>query len=160
MLQSPYKLFEQIKHGGYAGELKLYGTAQRQFDTRMHAAAWKFLGEDYAMRSIFERETVMFVPVSGKLSGMCTCKCFTHFWINLLMKLNINCIYTMNLQILPLYVPIDPQIDCPTKNCSHAVACSISPSVLFGVLLFGLENEFFISDWISINLFVFGLSVG
>ena len=32
------------------------------------------------------------------------------------MKLNINCMYTMNLQILPIYVPIDPKIDCPTEK--------------------------------------------
>ena len=32
------------------------------------------------------------------------------------MKLNINCIYMMNLQMLSLYVPIDPSIDYPTEK--------------------------------------------
>ena len=59
----------QVKHGGYAGELKLYGTAQRQLDTRIHFAA---SCEDYIMRSIFEWSTVMFVPTSGKFLGICT----------------------------------------------------------------------------------------
>ena len=41
---------------------------------------------------------------------------FHSFWINFLMKLNINCIYTMNLQTLSLYVPINPWIDSPTEK--------------------------------------------
>ena len=36
------------------------------------------------------------------------------FFINILLKLNINCIYMMNLWILSLYVSIDAWIDCPT----------------------------------------------
>ena len=156
-MQVVWTMQVQVRHGGYAGELKLYGTAQRQLDTRMHATARKFLGEDYAMHSIFERATVMFVPASGKLSGMCTCKCCTHFWINLLILIVYTqwiykyclCMFQLILELIVLL-----------KNCSRVVACSISHSVLFGVLLFGLENEFFISDWISINLFMFGLSVG
>ena len=49
-----------------------YGTAQRQLDTHMRAAACS--GEDYIMRSIFEWVPVMFVPASGKSSGMYTCE--------------------------------------------------------------------------------------
>ena len=67
----------QVNHGGYLGELKLYGTAQRKLDTRTHAAACSC--EDYVTHSIFEWTTIMFVPASGKLSGICTCKRCTHF---------------------------------------------------------------------------------
>ena len=38
-IQVVWTMQVQIKHGGYAGELKLYGTAQRQLDTHTHAAA-------------------------------------------------------------------------------------------------------------------------
>ena len=44
----------------------------------------------------------MFVPAAGKSSGVCTHEHST------LMKLNINCIYTINLRILSLCVSIDP----------------------------------------------------
>ena len=43
----------------------------------------------------------------------------------------------------------------------HAVSHSPLFGVLsFGVLSFGVENGSFIGNWISINLFAFGLSVG
>ena len=48
----------------------------------------------------------------------------------------------------------------------HAQLCAVSDALLFRVLLFGVENWFgiangsFIGDWISINLFTFGLLVG
>ena len=42
---------------------------------------------------------------------------------------NINSIYTMNLQILSLYVLIDPLIHCLTEKL---LACSISHVLLFG----------------------------
>ena len=62
----------------------------------------------------------------------------------------------MNLRILSLNIPIDPWIDCPTEKLQlHAV----SHSLLFGVLLFHVENGSFIGNWISINLYAFGLSV-
>ena len=38
------------------------------------------------------------------------------FWMNLLMKFNLNSIYRMKWWILSLYVPIDPWIDCPTEK--------------------------------------------
>ena len=98
-----------------------YSTAQRQLDTNTCAAAWKFLSEDYIMHSIFERVPVMPVPASGKLSGVYTSEHCTHVWINFLMKLNINCTYTMKLWILSVYVPIDHWINCPTEKL---LACS------------------------------------
>ena len=45
-------------------------------------------------------------------------------------------------------------------NIAHVQLCAISHSLLFGVLSFGMENGSIIGDWISINLFVFGLSAG
>ena len=81
------------------------------------------------------------------------------FWINFLMKLNINCIYMIKLRTLSLYVPIDPWIDSPTEKLLTC-SCVVSHSLLFGVLSFCVENGSFIGDWISINLFTFGLSVG
>ena len=63
----------------------------------------------------------------------------------LLMKLNINCIYKINLLILSLYVPVDPESIVILKNCLHAVVCSIS-FLLFDVLSFGVENRSFIGD--------------
>ena len=53
-------------------KITTYGTAQRQLDTRTHAAGWILSGEDYIMRSIFEQAPVMFAPASGQLSGVCT----------------------------------------------------------------------------------------
>ena len=50
----------------------MYSTAQSQLDTCMHAAGWILSGEDYIMCLIFERAPVTFVPVSGKLPGVCT----------------------------------------------------------------------------------------
>ena len=70
------------------------------------------------------------------------------------MKQIINCIYMMNLPTLSLYVSIDPRIDSPTDVQLRAV----SHTLLFGVLSFGEENESFIGDWISINLFASSLS--
>ena len=56
-----------------------YDTAQRQLDTRMCAAGWKFLGEDHIMCSIFEWASVIFVPTSGKLSCVRTREHHTYF---------------------------------------------------------------------------------
>ena len=42
---------------------------------------------------------------------------------------NINSLYTMNSQILPLYVLIDPWLHCPTEKL---LTCSISHALLFG----------------------------
>ena len=40
-----------------------------------------------------------------------------HLFLNKpLMKLNINCIHTMNLWMLSLYVPINPWVNCPTEK--------------------------------------------
>ena len=50
----------------------MYGTAQRQLDTRMHAAGWILSGEDYIMCVIFERAHFIFMPASGKLPGVWT----------------------------------------------------------------------------------------
>ena len=136
-----------------------YSTAQRQLDTRMHAAAWNFLCEDYIMHSIFERTPVTFVPASGKLSGMCARECSTHFELTFLMKLIINCIYMMNLRTLSPYVSIDFWINSPTKT-THVQPRAVSHSLLFGVLSFHAENGSFITDWISIKLFVFGMTFG
>ena len=43
---------------------------------------------------------------------------------------------------------------------AHMQLHAVSHSQLFCVLLFGVENGPFIGDWISINLFTFGLSAG
>ena len=66
-------------------------------------------------RSVFERVLVMFTIASGKSPEMYP-RTFHSFWINFLMKLNINCICTMNLQTLSLYVPIDPWVESPTEK--------------------------------------------
>ena len=74
----------------------------------------------------------------------------------------------MNLRKLSLYIPIDPWIDCPTEKLlkPDMQLFAASDALLFGVLLFGVENWFgiengsFIGNWISINLFTFGPSVG
>ena len=67
----------------------------------------------------------------------------------------------MNLQILYLYVPINPWIDCPTYLKAACMQLhAVSDALLFGVLLFSVENWFgiengsFICNWISINLFI------
>ena len=130
-----------------------YGTAQRQLDTCMCATAWNFSCEDYIMRSIFERVPITFVPASGILFGVCTCECST------LMLIVYS--YMMNLRILSLYVPIDPWIDCPTEKL---ITCSCVQYLISYCLvcyrLVHVENRSFIGDWISINFFIFGLSVG
>ena len=51
-----------------------------------------------------------------QIAGVCTHELCTHFWLSFLMELNNNCIYTMNLWILSLYVPIDPWMDHPTEK--------------------------------------------
>ena len=107
----------------------MYGTAQRQFDTHTHAAGWILSGEDYIMCSIFEWPSVMFMPASGKLSGMCTCEHYIILYEFLNEIYNINSIYTTNLWILFLYVLIDPWIHCPTEKL---LVCSISYVLLFG----------------------------
>ena len=128
----------------------IYGTAQRQLDTHTCAAAWNFSCKDCIMRSIFEWAPITIGPISGKSSGMCTCKCST------LMKLDINCIYMMNLwNCLCIFQWILESI-VQLKNCSRAVAVH----AISHFLLFGVENGSFIGNWISINLFMFGLSVG
>ena len=66
----------------------------------------------------------------------------------------------MKLQTLPLYASIDPWIDSPTEKTAQVQLHAVSHSLLFGVLLFGVENGSSIGKWISINLFMFGLSVG
>ena len=59
------------------------------------------------------------------------------------MKLNINCTYTTNLQILPLYVP---QIDYPTeKMLTRSYMQYLNPYCLVCYCLL-VENEFFISE--------------
>ena len=52
-------------------------------------------GKGYSMRSIYEWAPVTFVPASGKYLQT------LHSFLNkLLLKLNIKCIYMINLQIL------------------------------------------------------------
>ena len=94
----------KVKLHGY------YGTAQRQFDTRSHAAGRILSGEDYIMFSISERAPVTFVPTSGNLSGICTHKHYIIVYEPLKNNeyYNINSICTIKLQILPLYVLINP----------------------------------------------------
>ena len=106
-----------------------YGTAQRQLDTHIRAAGWVLLGEDYIMRSIFERAPVTFVSASGKLSGMCTHKHYIILYELLYEIYNINLsIHTIKLRILSLFVLIDPWFHCPTEKLlecskSHALYC-------------------------------------
>ena len=95
----------------------------------MHAADWILLGKDYIMRSIFEWAPIMFVPASGKLSGMYTCEHYVILYELLNEIYTINSIYMMNLRILSLYVLIDPWIHCPTEKL---LVCSISHALLFG----------------------------
>ena len=76
------------------------------------------------------------------------------FWINFVLKLNIDYIYIMNLRILSLYVPIDPWIDCPTEKL---LRCSCVQYFIPYCLV--CQSGSFIGEWISINLFVFGLLV-
>ena len=132
-------------------------TTQRQLDARTCAAGWILLGEDYIMCSIFERAPVTFMPVSGKLSGVCT-----HGYYIILYKLlneyyNTNSLYTMNLQILSLYVLIDPWIHCPIlKSCSRA-------AYLMPYCLAGCGEWIWCREWILywwLNLFEFVQSVG
>ena len=58
--------------------------------------------------SIFELAPVMFVPTSGKSSGVCTHKHYIILYELLNEIHNINSIYLMNLRILSLHVLIDP----------------------------------------------------
>ena len=126
----------------------------------MCAVAWKFSGEDYIMRSICERVhmSITFVPASGKSSGVCTHEDCTHFRINFLMKLNINCIHNelMNIISVCSYWSLNW---LSYWKITRVRLCAVTHSLLFGVLLFIMENGSFIGDWISINLFAFGLSV-
>ena len=66
------------------------------------------VNKDHIMHLIFEPAPVTFMPASGKSSALCTREHYTH--LNELFKetYNINSIYMMNLQILSLYVPINP----------------------------------------------------
>ena len=98
----------------------LCGTAQRQLDTRTRAAGWILSGEDYIMRSMFEWASITFVPASGKFFGMCTCEHYIILY-ELLQEIYINSIYMMNLQILSLYVLINPWIHFLLKSFSCAV---------------------------------------
>ena len=93
----------------------------RQLDTRTRAAGWILLGEDYIMHSMFEQASVTFVPASGKLSGMCTREHYIILYELLKEIDNINSIYMMNLQILSLYVLINPWIHFLLKSCSCVV---------------------------------------
>ena len=81
---------------------RIYGTAQRQLDTHTCAAAWNFSCEDYIMHSICTHQANRraYVPAT-----------FHSFWINFVVKLNINFICTMILRTLSLYVPINPWIN-------------------------------------------------
>ena len=118
-------------------------------------------GEDYIIHPIFEWVLVMFIPASGKLSGVWTRKHYIILYELLNEYYNINSIYTMNLRRLSLYVLIDPWIHCPSywkAACVHFIWCpTVWPNVENG---FGIENGFFIGDWISINFFGFVQSVG
>ena len=60
------------------------------------------------MRTVFERVPITFMPAAGKLSGMCTHEHYIILYELLNKNYNINNIYTMNLQILSLYILIDP----------------------------------------------------
>ena len=141
-------------------EVEKYGTAQRQLDTCIHAANWILSGEDYIMHLIFEWPPVMFVPTSGKSSGVFTRKHYTHFEWTFNKTYNINSVYYINLRILFLYAPIKPWIHCPTEKLPFV--CSTScPTIWLNVENgFSVENGSFIGDWISINLFAFHQSVG
>ena len=107
-----------------------YSTAQRQLDTHTCAAGWILSGEDYIMSSIFEQVPVMFVPASGKLSGMCTHKHYIILYELINENCNINSVYMMNLRILSLHVLIDPWIHCPTE--SYLCAVYLIPYCLAG----------------------------
>ena len=73
------------------------------------------------------------------------------FWINFLMKLNINCIHMMNLQIIIVSVCSNRSLNRLSYwKAAHVQLCAV----------FGIENESFIGDYISINLFAFVQSVG
>ena len=79
------------------------------------------------------------------------------FWMNFNETYNINSIYKMNLRILSLYILIDPLSYWKAAHMQY-ISC---PAVCLGVENgFGLENGFFIGNWISINLFKFVQSVG
>ena len=84
-----------------------------------------------------------------------------------LVPSHLNSIRTMNFWILSLYIPIDRWIHCPTEELPACTKlCVVSHALLFDVLSFGVQNGFgaengsFIDNWISINCFTFGQSVG
>ena len=140
----------------------IYGTAQRQLDTRMRAAGWILSGEDYIMHSILEQVPTTFVAASGKLSDVWSLEPYIilHQLLNEYYK--INSIYTMNLQILSLYAGSNRSLNplCYWKTAARVKNISY-PTVWPCVENeFSIENGFLIGNWISINLFEFVQSVG
>ena len=91
------------------------------------------------------------MPASDKLSGVCTHEYFIIFY-ELLNEYYINnSIYMMNLQIISLYVLIDPWIHCPSYWKAAPVQYISCTTVWLGVENgFGIKNGFFIGKWIFI----------
>ena len=137
-------------HGSSMAAIKatIYSTAQRQLDTRMRAAGWVLAGEDYIMRSIFERMPVMFMPASGILSGLCTRKHYIILYelLNEYYNMNIHDELMNNVSVCSNR-SLNPLFYC---KATHVQYITVWPGVESG---FGLENGLFIGDWISINLF-------
>ena len=84
------------------------------------------------------------------------------FWINFLMKLHINCTICIHDELMNVVSVCSNRSSNRLSywKTAHMQLCTVSHSLLFGVPAFGVENGSYIADWISINLFTFGLSVG
>ena len=139
---------------------QIYATAQRQLDTRMHGAGW-----NCRVKITSWVQYLNGCPLHACLHQAISIVCNHEHYIILSELLNeyynINSIYMMNLRILSLYFLIDSWIHCPSylkaARMKHISCPTVWPDVENG---FGVENGFFIGDWIYINLFEFIQSVG
>ena len=117
--------------------------------------------EDYIIHSTFKRAPIIFVLTSGKLSGMCTPKHYVILYELLNEIYNVTSIYTYdeltNIVSVCSNQSLDPFSNWKAFHAQYISYPIVWPRVENG---FGVENGFFIGDWIFINLFEFVWSVG
>ena len=142
----PYILLS-FSYGMYATNWVMCGTAQRQLDTRTHAAAWKFSDKDLNCALNIWTGTRYVCACIRLIIGHVYPQALhsflnNKFYWHLILIVYTGCTYESILELTVLL-----------KNCSRTVACSIlCPIVWYG-------------EWILywrlnlLNLFAFGLSV-
>ena len=137
-----------------------YSTAQRQLDTCAYVVGWILSGEHYIMCSIFE-----WAPLRSCLHQVNCLACeptIIELILNELLNeaYNINSTYIhdklMNIFSVCSNWSLNPLSYLKAAHVQY-ISC---PTVWLGVENgSGVENGYFIGDWISINLFKFVQSV-